>query len=116
VKTTPFYQLVLNLLAKADTLHVAEQKLLTEFLKSVPKIAKQTPTEYIKEAEKSCPEKNFQDLEPYRKAHADNMPRTNLQHASSIPIVLKEEDDLRERKKYVEYLIINLLEELHGMR
>jgi len=93
VKTTPFYQLVLDLLAKPDSLHVAEHKLLTEFLKSVPKFAKQTPAEYIKEAEKSAPEKFQQDLDPYRKAHAENMPRTNPMHASSIPNILRDEHE-----------------------
>lgn len=83
---------MLDLLAKADTLHVAEQKLLTDFLKSVPKIAKQTPIEYIKEAEKSIPVKFQQDLEPYRKAHADNMPKASPIHAASIPTVIRDED------------------------
>ncbi len=92
VKTTPFYQLVLDLLARADTLHVAEQRLLTDFLKSVPKIGKQTPAEYIKEAERAGATRFRQDLGPYRKAHAENMPRTAGHFAASVNAVVGDPD------------------------
>ncbi len=92
VKTTPFYQLVLDLLARADTLHVAEQKLLADFLRSVPKVGKQTPSEFIKEAEKSAPGKFQQDLEPYRKAHAENMPKTSPLYGAQVTSVVRDED------------------------
>jgi len=85
--------LVLDLLARADGLHVAEQKLLTDFLKSVPKVGKQTPTEFVKEAEKTVAAKFQQDLEPYRKAHAENMPKTSLLEAASISAVVRDEAD-----------------------
>jgi len=93
VKTTPFYQLVLDLLSKADSLHVAEQKLLADFLRSVPKVGKQTPSEFIKEAEKSAPGKFQQDLEPYRKAHAENMPKSHLIYSSQITGTIRDEED-----------------------
>ena len=93
VKTTPFYQLVLDLLSHADALHVAEQKLLADFLRSVPKVGKQTPAEFIKEAEKSAPGKFQQDLEPYRKAHAENMPKTNLLYGSEVSPAIRDEFD-----------------------
>ena len=93
VKTTPFYELVLDLLSKADTLHAAEQKLLMDFLKSVPKVGKQIPAEYIKEVEKSPPTKFQQDLEPYRKAQAENMPKTSALYASAISAVIRDDED-----------------------
>ncbi|MDR3549207.1 MAG: hypothetical protein P4M11_13260 [Candidatus Pacebacteria bacterium] len=96
VKTTPFYQLVLDLLARADTLHVAEQKLLTDFLKSVPKVGKLTPSEYIMEAERLPAVRFQQDLEPYRKAQAENMPRTALHHSASLSAVVRDEDKTKE--------------------
>lgn len=92
VKTTPFYQLVLDLLSRSGTLHVAEQKLLAGFLRSVPRMGKQTPTEFIAEAEKAAPAKFHQDLEPYRKAHIENMPQTKLTDSAGIISVLCDED------------------------
>ena len=92
VKTTPFYQLVLDLLDKAKLLHVAEQKLLIELVKSVPKIAKQTPNQYIKEAENESAMILQPDLEPHRKAQAENMPKTGYLSASSIVTVLRDQD------------------------
>ncbi len=92
VKTTPFYQLVLNLLESHNFLHPAERRLLTDFLKSVPRIAKQTPLEYMKETEKATGGLGQPDLEPYRKAHTANMPPTSqLQGASTIKVLRDEE-------------------------
>ncbi len=93
VKTTPFYQLVLDLLSRRGKLHVAEQKLLTDFLQSVPRIAKQTPAQYIRDAQHAPPAKELQDLEPYRKAHIENMPITQPLPASALPALLSDEDE-----------------------
>ena len=94
VKTTPFYRLVLDLLSRKEVLHAAEQKLLTDFLQSVPRIAKQTPSQYIREAEKTLsvpvPVPVPLDLEPYRKAHVDNMPAVSLLHAASLSPLLTD--------------------------
>ncbi len=93
VRTTPFYQLVLDLLSKAESLHPAEQNLLVEFVKSVPKIAKQTPDAYIAEvAGKGGKPQIPVDLEPYRKAHKENMPKTGpISEASLLPVISDEE-------------------------
>ena len=94
MKTTPFYQLVLNLLENASSLHPAEQRLLIDFLRSVPKVGKQTPSEFISEVEKSECEKFKKDLSPYRKAHAENMPRTTLLHSSELISIISDESSL----------------------
>jgi hypothetical protein len=99
VKTTPFYQLVLDLLDKAEHLHVAEQKLLNELVKSVPKIAKQTPNQYIKEAQSGSMTLIQQDLEPHRKAHAENMPKTGELNASSIITILRDQEETKSDNK-----------------
>jgi len=105
VKTTPFYQIVLTLLSQANTLHAAEQKLLADFLRSAPKVGKQTPIEFIKGVEKSVPGKFNQDLEPYRKAHTENMPRTSLLQASEVINVIHEPNNdqktLESHNKYI---------------
>ena len=95
VKTTPFYQLVLDLLESRETLHPAERRLLTDFLKSVPRIAKQTPIEYIQETEKAPADPSQPDLEPYRKAHVANMPKTSLLQGASTISILRDQDDYR---------------------
>lgn len=92
VKTTPFYQLVLDLLDHADLLHIAEQSLLMDFVKSVPKISKQTPKEYIAEANKMPRQQLLLDLEPYRKAHKENMPKTNEISAASLTSLIRDVD------------------------
>ena len=92
VKTTPFYQLVLNLLSNPQYLHPAEQKLLTDFLQSVPKVGKQTVNEFMQEVDKSINKKSLYDLEPYYKVHAENMPLTNLLYSCEVSPVLREED------------------------
>ena len=93
VRTTPFYQLVLDLLEKAETLHPAEQSLLVDFVKSVPKIAKQTPHSYISEALKVPSPQLPLDLEPYRKAHKENMPKTDEKSAASMLAVVNDRDE-----------------------
>lgn len=101
VKTTPFYQLVLDLLGRAATLHVAEQHLLTDFVKSVPKIAKQTTTAYIAEAEKKPAPQLDLDLEPYRKAHKENMPKTSILGGSAlIPLIRDVEEEQHDSLMY----------------
>lgn len=90
VKTTPFYQLVLDLLSHADQLHPAEQKLLVDFLRYVPRMGKQTPGEFINEVKKSINGKFKQDLEPYRKLHAENMPSTSLLYHSQMNTVISD--------------------------
>lgn len=92
VKTTPFYKLVLDLLTRSETLHIAEQRLLSGFLRSVPKMSKQTPTEFIAEAEKSGGGKFQQDLDPYRKAHIENMPQTASLDNSGIISTLSDDN------------------------
>ena len=97
VKTTPFYSLILNLLAHIDSLHPSERHLLIDYLKSVPKIAKQTPTEYVKETEKMagpivCPE-----LEPYRRAHVENMPSADGLSAVSVTPTVRDDEDRSSR-------------------
>ena len=94
VKTTPFYQLVLDLLSRRNKLHVAEQKLLTDFLQSVPRIAKHTPAQYIRDAEHAPPAKELQDLEPYRKAHIENMPTTLPLPAAALSALLPDVDEV----------------------
>ena len=90
VRTTPFYQLILNLLASPEDLHVAEHKLLNGFLTSVLRVGKKTPEEYAKEAEIGEYAKPFIDLEPYRKAHRESMPHTHLLHEAAVPQLLVE--------------------------
>jgi hypothetical protein len=90
VKTTPFYQLVLNLLENASSLHSAEQRLLMDFLGSVPKVGKQAPSEFISEVERSECGKFKKDLSPYRKAHAENMPHTSLLHSSELGLTISD--------------------------
>jgi heat shock protein HspQ len=92
VKTTPFYQLVLNLLSNPQHLHPAEQKLLTDFLQSVPKVGKQTVNEFMQEVNKSVNKKSLRDLEPYYKVHAENMPRTNLLYSCEVSPILHEKN------------------------
>jgi len=101
VKTTPFYQLILDLLARVETLRIAEQKMLIEFVKSVPKFAKQTPVQYIREAEAEAepPAKLLQDLEPYQKAHSENMPTTNLLNSASLTSVIRDEEAVVPKKE-----------------
>lgn len=84
VKTTPFYQLVLNLLSAANSLHPAEQKLLMDFLRSVPKVAKQTPGDFIVGVQRAESERFRKDLCPYRKAHAENMPCTSPLYCAAV--------------------------------
>ncbi len=83
VKTTPFYQLVLDRLGQNDPLHLAERRLLTDILKAVPRVARRTPAEYIREAN-SSPDLTPVELEPYRRAHAENMPKADAIHACSV--------------------------------
>jgi hypothetical protein len=92
VRTTPFYQLVLDLLASVEDLHVAEYKLLNGFLTSVPRVGKKTPADFIQEAEMGDTSKSSIDLEPYRKAHSENMPHTHLLHGAAVPPLLVDED------------------------
>ena len=98
VRTTPFYQLVLNLLSQAELLHPAERKLLVGFVKSVPKIAKQTLNHYIQEAEHDSALEPELDLEPYRKAHAENMPKTSSLSACSITNLIRDEGSGLQRQ------------------
>ncbi len=93
VKTTPFYKLVLDLLDRAETLHIAEQCLLIDFVKSVPKMAKQSPAEYITEIEKRPRQQLDLDLEPYRKAHKENMPKTTVLDSSALVPVIRDQSD-----------------------
>ncbi len=93
VKTTPFYKLVLDLLARPEALHPAERKLLIGLIKSVPRIAKQTPMQYVKEAESEPPPRLDVDLEPYRKSQTENMPKTTLLEAASISPVVKDAEE-----------------------
>jgi len=97
VKTTPFYQLVLDLLSHSEDLHIAEQRLLSGFLRSVPKMSKQTPTEFIAEVEKLGAERLQQDLEPYRKAHIEHMPNTTLLDSSSIINVISDSNKPKDK-------------------
>ena len=92
VKTTPFYQLVLDLLSRSSELHVSEQRLLADFLHSVPKVGKQTPAEFILTAEKTTTGKFNQDLEPYRKAHIENMPKTTIMNGSEVDAIVRDND------------------------
>ena len=98
VKTTPFYPLVLNLLARIDSLHVAERRLLTDYLSSVPKIAKQSPLEYVKETERLGTTLQRPDLEPYRRAHADNMPATDPLSAAAVTPTVRDDEDSRVQR------------------
>jgi hypothetical protein len=109
VKTTPFYQLVLDLLARSESLHIAEQRLLSGFLRSVPKMSKQTPTEFIAEVEKLGAEKLKQDLEPYRKAHIEHMPNTTVLDSSGIISVICDESTNKPTDKF---LICSCIEKL----
>jgi hypothetical protein len=108
VKTTPFYQIVLTLLSQANSLHAAEQKLLADFLRSVPKVGKQTPIEFIKGVEKPVPGKFNQDLEPYRKAHTENMPHTNLLQASEVINILHQPNDRKALENLNKYNVIKV--------
>ena len=88
MRTTPFYQLVLDLVGIPNSLQLPEQRLLEGFLKSIPKMAKQTPIEYLSEASKLPPPQFPSDLTPYQNAHNENMPKTNLlTKASTVPII-----------------------------
>lgn len=95
VKTTPFYMLVLELLSRVETLHVAEQKLLTDFIKSAPKNSKLTPIDYIKEAQINHQPISHIDLELYRKTHIENMPKTTPLNASSVINQIHDEENTK---------------------
>lgn len=105
VTTTPFYQLVLDLLKKPKNLHPSERKLLTDFLKSVPKVGKQTPNEYVQESDKDEDGKYCKDLYPYYKAHAEHMPHTNLLCHSEVESIIRDGQMLfPESTKYLGYI------------
>ena len=108
VATTPFYKLMLDLLENSELLHVAEQSLLAEFVKSVPKISKLTPSEYIAQVEAAPPPNLQLDLEPYRKSQKLNMPKTNELNSSSLLPLLPDEDN-----KSSSYLSILMSIETH---
>jgi len=93
VKTTPFYQLMLEQLEKSQRLHPVEKKLLADILWSVPRISKRTPNDYSKESETTESDKFQQDFAPYYKAHAANMPKTSALSASSLIHVIKDEEE-----------------------
>jgi len=99
VKTTPFYQLMLDLLV-ASSKHPAETRLLNELVKSVPKISKLTPNQLIKSTEAEVPKTKFfeTDMEPYKKAHTENMPIVPLIHSSSVPPVISDHNDIPQAK------------------
>ncbi len=101
VKTTPFYQLMLDLLS--SPIHISERKLLTELVKSVPKIAKLTPSQYLSQSvaeSESVPAATIGlDLEPYRKAHAENMPAAPLKAAASVPPMIDDFNNPHEALK-----------------
>ena len=91
VATTPFYKLMLDLLESSELLHVAEKSLLIELVKSVPKISKLTPAEYISQIEATPPPRLQLDLEPYKKSHKQNMPKT-AEFDSILPIIHDEDN------------------------
>ena len=95
VKTTPFYQLMLDLLSSTVLTHPAEKKLLTELVKSMPKFSKITPSQYIKalEEEESAWRSLELDLEPHRKAHSESMPCAPLIHSSSVSSIIMDNDN-----------------------
>ncbi len=109
VTTTPFYQLVLDLLSRADTLPLPEQKLLLCFLRSVPpRVGKQTPAEYIKEAEDEGAVAETSGSKNKHKKKAEE--KSTLRKASLIHVLDDPEDEEkgegwekrpRKHRKYV---------------
>lgn len=85
--------MVLDRLSNPSKLHIAEEKLLSGFLRSVPRIENQTPTEFVAGAEKSEIEEQKQDLEPYHKAHIENMPHTNLLNKSGVAGLIRDGEE-----------------------
>lgn len=94
VRTTPFYQLVLDLLATPQNLHPAELFLLVDFVKSIPKISKQTPDQLVSDCSKNPIDTSqiVTDLQPYKKAHLENMPKTGDFEKSAIFPVIRDTD------------------------
>ena len=76
----------------------AEFKLLTDFLLSVPKMAKQQIQQYIIEVEqnKEPIQNSIPDIKNYINSHFLNMPRINGPKAYSLTGVLREQDDQEE--------------------
>lgn len=84
VKTTPFYQMMLDLFAKKNPISISEKELLLNLIQSVPKVSKMTPKQYIEMSTRDKEKYGEVDLEPYRKAHVENMPCISLLHSASI--------------------------------
>ena len=91
VKTTPFFQLIIDLLSGIP-IHPAEWKFLAEILRSATKVSSMTPNQYINLGSEEKLEDV--DIQPYMKAHAENMPIVPLINCTSIKTVISEEGSL----------------------
>lgn len=104
VKTTPFYQIMLDLLTRKNSIHPAERKLLLSLVKSVPKISKLTPKQYIEMTNKEEEKNEEVDLEPHKKAHTENMPSIPLLNSASIVSVV---DDFKKKQQILNSVILD---------